>query len=120
MKLQVGDDVTARDIHVTTDDGSPVPFTLRDKTVDFFAGAPGAVRVLAGDHEYMYSLTLPQLGDTKWEAPPAAPHGIPHFSVVMEHITDVVAMAGASWAAAGIADRMAAVRPLPHGEILRA
>jgi hypothetical protein len=89
VKLLVEDDVAAKDVKVIADDGSAVPFKLRDKTLDFFAGSPGSVRVLAGDHEYMYSLTLPQLGDSQWEPPPNTPHGIPHFNVVMEHVTDI-------------------------------
>jgi hypothetical protein len=89
VKLQVEDGVGAKDVKVTTDDGTPVPFTLRDKTLDFFAGSPGSVRVLAGDHEYMYALTLPQLWDSRWDPPPAIHHGIPRFNVVLEHVADI-------------------------------
>jgi hypothetical protein len=74
---------------VTAEDGSPVPFTLRDKTLNFFAGSPGSVRVLAGDHEYMYALTLPQLWDSRWDPPPNSHRGIPRFNVVLEHVSDV-------------------------------
>lgn len=89
VKLQVEDGVAAKDVRVTTDDGSPVPFTLRDKTLDFFAGSPGSVRVLAGDREYMYSLTLPQLWDSRWDPPPNTHRGIPRFSEVLDRVTDV-------------------------------
>jgi hypothetical protein len=89
VKLLVGDDVAAKDIKITTENGSSLPFTLRDKTLDFFAGSPGPVRVLTADHEYMYSLTLPQLGDTKWDPPPNIHRGIPHFSQVLDQATDV-------------------------------
>jgi hypothetical protein len=97
VKLQVDDDVTARQVKVTADNGSPVPFTLREKTLDFFVGSPGSVRVLAGDHEYIYSLTLPQLWDTRWDPPPNTHRGIPRFSEVLEHVTDIwpwLALAG--------------------------
>ena len=89
VKVQMEDDVAAKDVRVTADDGSPVPFTLRDQTLDFFAGSPGSVRVLAGDREYMYSLTLPQLWDSRWDPPPNTHRGIPRFNVVLEHVTDV-------------------------------
>ena len=89
VKLQMEDDVAAKDVKVTGDDGSPVPFTLRDKTLDFFAGSPGSVRVLAGDREYMYSLTLPQLWDSRWDPPPNTHRGIPRFNVVLEHVADI-------------------------------
>jgi hypothetical protein len=97
VKLLVEEDVPAKDVNVTADDGSPVPFTVRDRTLDFFAGSPGSVRVLAGDHEYMYSLTLPQLGDSRWEPPPGAHRGMPHFTNVLERVSDVwpwLALAG--------------------------
>ena len=55
-----------------SEDGSSVPFVIRDQSLHFFAGTPGVVRVVSGDHEYIYSLTLPELGDAKWD-PPATP-----------------------------------------------
>jgi hypothetical protein len=89
VKVQVEDGIAAKDVKVTTADGAPVPFTLRDKTLDFFAGSPGSVRVLAGDHEYMYALTLPQLWDSRWDPPPNSHRGIPRFNVVLEHVSDL-------------------------------
>ena len=47
--------------------------------MQFYAGRPGGVRVLAGDREYIYSLTLPQLWDGKWEPPAGARRGIPQL-----------------------------------------
>jgi len=89
VKLQVEDGVAAKDVKVTTEDGTPVPFTLRDKTLDFFAGSPGLVRVRAGDREYMYALTLPQLWDSRWDPPQNAHRGVPRFNVVLEHVSDL-------------------------------
>ncbi len=89
VKLMVDDGIAAKDVKVTAEDGTPVPFTLRDKTINFFAGAPGSVRVVAGDHEYMYALTLPQLSDSRWDPPPNTHRGIPHFDVVLEHVADI-------------------------------
>ncbi|MEI9977280.1 MAG: BatA and WFA domain-containing protein [Ignavibacteriota bacterium] len=89
VKLAVEEGVTAKDVKVTAEDGTPVPFTLRDKTLNFFAGAPGSVRVLAANHEYMYALTLPQLWDSRWDPPPNTHRGIPRFNVVLEHVSDV-------------------------------
>ena len=72
MKLLVDEDTAEKDIKVTAEDGTALPFTLRDRTLNFFSGTPGMVRVAAGDREYVYSLTLPQLWDTHWEPPPGA------------------------------------------------
>ena len=97
VKLVMDEDVTAAGLRVTADNGAPLPFTLRDRTLDFFAGSPGSVRVEAGDHEYLYSLTLPQLWDTKWTAPSDARQGIPTFAGIFERSSDLwpwLALAG--------------------------
>jgi hypothetical protein len=99
VKLQMDGEVAARDVRVVAEDGSAVPFTLRDKTLTFFAGSPGSVRVTAGDREYIYSLTLPELWDSRWDPPPDAHRGIPRFGAVIARVTDVwpwLALAGAA------------------------
>ena len=42
----------------------------------FFAGAPGNVRVIMGDREVVYSVTLPDTGDVAWQPPPGVMKGI--------------------------------------------
>jgi hypothetical protein len=54
-------------VRVQTEDGASLPFTIEGKTLRFFTADPGIVRVLAGDRELVYSLTLPQPGDTVWQ-----------------------------------------------------
>jgi hypothetical protein len=91
-------DQAAADVSVTGGDGSAVPFTLRDRTLNFFAGSPGDVKVVAGDREYLYSLTLPELWESKWTPPAEAHSGIPKFAVVLESASDLwpwLAIAGA-------------------------
>jgi hypothetical protein len=98
VKLEMDQDTARKDVKVTAEDGSALPFTLRDKTVNFFAGAPGAVRVVAGDREYMYSLTLPELADAKWKPPASALKGIPFYAPVLDRAADLwpwLAIAGA-------------------------
>jgi hypothetical protein len=63
-------------MRVVTEDGKPVPFTVQGRTLRFFAGAPGIVRVLTGDRELVYSMTLPQPGDLVWK-PNNAKRGLP-------------------------------------------
>jgi hypothetical protein len=76
-------------VKVLGEDGKPLPFTVRDNSIDFFAGAPGAVRVDAGGREYMYSLTLPELSDSKWKPPVAVMRGIPAMAPVIAAARDV-------------------------------
>ena len=61
-------------IRVVTEDGKPVPFTVQGRTLRFFTAAPGIVRVLTGDRELVYSMTLPQPGDVIWK-PTSAKRG---------------------------------------------
>jgi VWA domain-containing protein/aerotolerance regulator-like protein len=63
-------------VRVVTEDSKPLPFTLEGRTLRFFSGTPGIVRVLTGGRELVYSLTLPQPGDIVWK-PPNAKHGLP-------------------------------------------
>jgi hypothetical protein len=79
----------ASKVKVLGEDGKPLPFTMRDNSIDFFAGAPGAVRVDAGGREYMYSLTLPELSDSKWKPPAAVMRGIPAMAPVIAAARDV-------------------------------
>lgn len=57
-------------VRVQTEDGKALPFTIDGKTLRFFTADPGIVRVLTGDRELVYSLTLPQPGDTVWHPSP--------------------------------------------------
>lgn len=82
VDVALDSELDANSIRVQTEDGRSLPFTLDGKTLRFFTGAPGVVRVLTGDRELVYSLTLPQPGDTIWKPsnvklglPPRAPFG---------------------------------------------
>jgi hypothetical protein len=68
------------DVQVLTDSGTSLPFSVRDKSVEFFAGQSERVRVIAGNSERVYSLTLPEMWDQKWTAPASARHGIPAWN----------------------------------------
>jgi len=97
VKLVMEQENAAPDVKVTAEDGSPMPFTLRERTLNFFAGTPGGVRVVAGDREYLYSLTLPELWDSKWQPPADAHQGIPRFQQMLDSPSDLwpwLALAG--------------------------
>jgi von Willebrand factor type A domain/Aerotolerance regulator N-terminal len=80
---------SGHNVKVLGEDGKTLPFTVHDNAIDFFAGSPGEVRVTAGDREYMYSLTLPELADAKWKPPASAMKGIPAFAPVLSAARDV-------------------------------
>jgi hypothetical protein len=82
VDVELESETDASTVRVQTEDGKPLPFTIEGKTLRFFTADPGIVRVLAGDRELVYSLTLPQPGDTVWQPsnvklglPPRAPIG---------------------------------------------
>jgi hypothetical protein len=97
VKVALDPDVRPADVHVFRADGNPAPFTLRGSSLEFFSGTPGTVRVLAGDREYVYSLSLPQLWESQWNVPKETRRGIPRFTAPLGDATDLwqwLALAG--------------------------
>ncbi|MDX1982237.1 MAG: hypothetical protein SFV51_18335, partial [Bryobacteraceae bacterium] len=62
-------DHDAAAIQITSEQNTNLPFTVRDRVLRFFSGAPGTVRARIGNRELVYSLTLPEVADARWEAP---------------------------------------------------
>ena len=81
-------------VQVMTDNGANLPFNVRDRSVEFFAGQPERVRVLTGNSERVYSLTLPELWDVKWTPPANIRHGIPLLDRSPARQSGFVALAG--------------------------
>jgi von Willebrand factor type A domain/Aerotolerance regulator N-terminal len=67
VDVELESETDPNSVRVQTEEGSPLPFTVEGKTLRFFTGAPGVVRVLTGERELVYSLTLPQPGDVVWK-----------------------------------------------------
>ncbi len=76
-------------VRVVTEDQRALPFTIDGDNLRFFAGAPGTVRVLAGDRETVYSLTLPDVGDVAWKTPQNVRRGIPRASEASDTGIDI-------------------------------
>jgi hypothetical protein len=89
VKMPVDQDVKASELKVQEAGGKQVPFTLNGQSLQFFAGNPGTVRVLARDREYVYSLTLPQMWATRWEPPAGTRHGIPRPRILSGDYTEI-------------------------------
>jgi len=79
VTTELDPDIRPEEVRVLEQDGTPAPFTTRGHTLRFFSGTPGTVRVLAADRETVYSLTLPEMWDARWEIPPGVRRGIPAF-----------------------------------------
>lgn len=76
-------------VRVVTEDNRPLPFTIEDDLLRFFSGAPGVVRVLTGDRELVYSLTLPGVAESLWKPPSTVRKGIPRASGGGVSTTDI-------------------------------
>lgn len=108
-------------VRVLTEDGTAVPFVVRDRSIHFYSGTPGVVRVLAGDREYVNSLTLPEVGDKQWEPPAEVRRGIPRRQPLAGTASDLwpwLALAGgagllAEWLLFAHFRRGGAARPRP-------
>jgi hypothetical protein len=97
VKAPLDPDVRPAALRVLREDGNPAPFTVRGQSLEFFSGTAGTVRVLAGDREYVYSLTLPQLWESKWDVPAETRRGIPRFATPLREASDLwqwLALAG--------------------------
>ena len=74
-----------------------IPFSVSDGLLRFFAGSPGTVRVLTGDRELIYSLTLPDLAEITWTPPADVLKGVPPASIAAAAPTNLwpwLALAG--------------------------
>ncbi len=94
------------------EDQRPLPFTIKDGALQFFSGAPGAVSVVTGDRETVYSLTLPDVAEAAWRVPANVRRGVPRVTELESPPQDFW-----PWLARarrpGIAAGLAAVRPQP-------
>jgi hypothetical protein len=77
ISVKTGGKLNAGAVRVMNEDGASVPFTVDGDNVRFFTGDPGTIRVLTGDRDYVYSLTVPEVGESVWEAPASVRKGIP-------------------------------------------
>jgi len=78
------------------EDGQEIPYTVRGDSLRFFSGAPGVVRVVTGDREQVYSLSLPEVADQQWTAPGSAKRGVPSVfaQAVSRDLWRILAVAG--------------------------
>ncbi len=89
VETEIGKHVDPSAVHVISENGKAVPYTINDGRLRFFAGLPGTVRVQTGDREIVYSLTLPEVGVAAWNVPATVRRGIPTFRVTESPVKDL-------------------------------
>lgn len=67
----------AGEARVLDENQQSLPFTAEGRWLRFFTARQSTVRVLSGEREAVYSLTLPEVGTSVWEPPPEARRGVP-------------------------------------------
>jgi hypothetical protein len=77
VSVPIGNGADPANIRVLDENQRPLPFTVQDGELQFFSGAPGAVSVLTGDRETVYSLTLPDVAEAAWRPPANVRRGVP-------------------------------------------
>jgi hypothetical protein len=104
VNAEIAPDTPPASIRVVRQDGQPLPFSVSGQSLHFFSGTPGIVRVLAGSHESVYSLSLPGMWTKKWEPPANARRGIPAFRETLQNPRDLWQLLALLGAAAFIAE----------------
>lgn len=69
--------VERQQVHVRSEQGRELPFTLVADRLRFFAGQAGTVHVTMPERELVYALNLPEVGDARWTPPPGIKRGVP-------------------------------------------
>jgi hypothetical protein len=96
--VKLGAHTDPTQVRVLGGDGGAIPYTIDHDTLRFFASDPGTVRVLTGEQEMVYSLTVPEVGDTVWQVPASVRHGVPRRTPIENVARDIwywLALAGA-------------------------
>jgi len=70
-------DEEVEQLKVTGEGGEVLPYTIHDRSLRFFTGSPGTVRVASPRGERIYSLTLPEVGEAEWNPPASVVSGLP-------------------------------------------
>ena len=114
VNVALDTEVAPGDLKVVREDGTPIPFTLEGKTLHFFSGTPGTARVIIGDHESIYSLSLPEVCGYQVEGAAERAHHAPDVpgqcAGFARHVAD-----SCSSGRIGLAGGMDYVRPVRPG-----
>jgi len=87
--VPVAKDTNPNSIHVVTENQRQLPFTIQGDTLQFFSGSPGAVSVVTGDRESVYSLTLPDVAEALWRPPANVHRGVPKAAEMESPLPDI-------------------------------
>jgi hypothetical protein len=89
IKVALDPNTDPKSIQVIGEDQQPLPFSISENTLQFYTASRGTVRVRAGSRETVYSLTLPDVGDSAWEAPAKVRRGLGRIAGASSPVHDL-------------------------------
>ena len=89
IKVALDPNTDPKSIQVIGEDQQPLPFSISENTLQFYTAARGTVRVRTGSRETVYSLTLPDVGDSAWEAPARVRRGLGRIAGASSPVHDL-------------------------------
>jgi hypothetical protein len=69
--------VREQDVQVVSPEDGQIPWRMVENRLRFFAGRPGVVTIRTPEQESRLGLTLPEVGDARWEPPEGTLRGVP-------------------------------------------
>ena len=89
VSLPLDSDYDQSRVRVLAGEHTNLPFTIRNRTLRFFSGTPETVGVSLGDRDVVYCMTVPEIGEAKWEPPKTVPTGLAGIGGVESAARDV-------------------------------
>ncbi len=77
IEIETPPGLSASQVQISSREMQSLPFTLLGNRLRFFAGQAGAVQVTLPERQLLYSLNLPEIGESRWTPPPGARRGVP-------------------------------------------
>lgn len=71
------DEEESEEVKVLAGDGRPLPFVIQQNRLELFLAEPQQVRVRTAAGERVFSLTLPEVAEGRWQAPQGVLRGLP-------------------------------------------
>lgn len=127
LTATLDNEADAPNVTLTNDRGDKIPFSRDGKTIRFFAGAPGNIRLNDGKRESVYSLTLPEVGEKEIDWPKGTRRGVPavsRFGASSKELWYALATVGAlgllaDWFLFGLGRRLRPLGAVFKGNVLR-
>ena len=80
IEMETPPGTKADQVQVSAPQNRDLVATLNENRVRLFSNRPGTVRVAVPQHEVVFSLSLPEVGEAHWTAPEGVKRGVPRVA----------------------------------------